>query len=104
MVAHIRRPGRQPLMEAGLDSIGAVELRSLLGAKFGADLPATLSFDHPTPAALAAYLAGRAEARPEEVPPRAPSSPLSAARPAETGSSRSRMRGSAGAHALFAAM
>ena len=42
----------QPLMEAGLDSIGAVELRNAVGAKFGVDLPATVTFDHPTPQAL----------------------------------------------------
>ena len=49
----------QPLMEAGLDSIGAVELRNAVGAKFGVDLPATVTFDHPTPQALARFLAAR---------------------------------------------
>lgn len=87
----------QPLMEAGLDSIGApdtsmscvrftdmlhvqdsrsspglghdanvlltlctagaVELRNNVNAKFGIDLPATATFDHPTSSALAAYIA-----------------------------------------------
>ena len=49
----------QPLMEAGLDSIGAVELRNAVGAKFCVDLPATVTFDHPTPQALASFLAAR---------------------------------------------
>ena len=49
----------EPLMEAGLDSIGAVELRNSVGAKFGIELPATVTFDHPSPAALARFLAAR---------------------------------------------
>lgn len=47
----------EPLMEAGLDSIGAVELRNSVVSKYGIDLPATISFDQPTVRALAEYLA-----------------------------------------------
>ena len=47
----------EPLMEAGLDSIGAVELRNSVASKYGIDLPATISFDQPTVRALAGYLA-----------------------------------------------
>lgn len=46
----------QPLMEAGLDSLGAVELRDTLSAKFEVETSATFIFDHPTVSALAAYL------------------------------------------------
>ena len=45
------------MMEAGLDSLGAVELRNALEERFRVDLPATVTFDHPTPSALASFLA-----------------------------------------------
>jgi acyl carrier protein len=49
-------PPDQPLMEAGLDSLGAVDLRNALGQRFALKLPATATFDHPTVEAMAAYI------------------------------------------------
>ena len=46
----------EPLMAAGLDSLGAVELRSSLETRLGLSLPATLVFDYPSSAALVGAL------------------------------------------------
>ena len=48
-----------PLMAAGLDSLGTVELRNALEKQAGLELPSTLVFDYPTVDAITTFLAGK---------------------------------------------
>merc|ERR1712127_275102 len=47
-----------PLVSAGLDSLGAVELRDKLCSSLAVDLPGTLLFDHPSVNDITAHVMG----------------------------------------------
>lgn len=49
-------PNDQPLMEAGIDSLGATELQQKIADTLGIDLPSTLVFDYPTVDAMVQFL------------------------------------------------
>ena len=45
-----------PLMEAGVDSLAASELVSLVSDEFQVELPVTLLFDHPSSASISDFV------------------------------------------------
>ncbi|MDR6320141.1 acyl transferase domain-containing protein/acyl-CoA synthetase (AMP-forming)/AMP-acid ligase II/thioesterase domain-containing protein [Actinoplanes couchii] len=60
---------RGAFTDQGLDSVSSIQLRTRLVAATGVAMPATVVFDHPTPAALARWIADRMGSAPGAVPP-----------------------------------
>ncbi|QDZ22808.1 polyketide synthase [Chloropicon primus] len=50
--------GDEPLLDAGLDSLGAVELHNTVQQSMGVELPTTLVFDYPNINAVSSYISG----------------------------------------------
>ncbi|MFF4529089.1 type I polyketide synthase [Streptomyces sp. NPDC001407] len=67
----------RPFLELGFDSLMGVELRAALAADCALPLPPGLIFDHPTPAALAAFLGEQLAAAASGTPTAAAPSPYS---------------------------
>ncbi|OBI81005.1 hypothetical protein A9X00_09940 [Mycobacterium sp. 1245805.9] len=78
VLAHPDPAGLDPdglFKDLGIDSLTAMELRNTLNRHTGLALPATLAFDHPTPAQLAGHLADLLK---DTAPPAVPDVPVGA--------------------------
>ena len=62
MMGHSIHP-EEPLMSAGLDSRGGMELRRALGETLRLDLPVTLLYDYQSISAIVGYVEGLVEAQ-----------------------------------------
>ena len=71
----------QGLRDVGMDSLMALELRNRLQRTTGKSLPATLTFDRPTVAALSAYIADDVLKVGEDAAEAAPAAPAATAMP-----------------------
>ncbi|OEV14291.1 hypothetical protein AN220_28915, partial [Streptomyces nanshensis] len=60
-----------PFRDQGFDSMMGLELRDLVEERTGAELSVALLYDHPTPAALAEYLASTPDREPAVAAPAA---------------------------------
>ena len=67
-LAEARIDARQPLGALGLDSLMAIDLRNRLEADVGLPLSATLTWNHPTVADIAAHLLDRLDLAPSQEP------------------------------------
>jgi len=52
----------EPLMDAGLDSLSAVEFKNAVEGRMGVELSATVVFDYPSVSSLASYITQKIEA------------------------------------------
>ncbi|MFI6072289.1 SDR family NAD(P)-dependent oxidoreductase [Actinoplanes sp. NPDC051343] len=76
---------RTAFTDQGLDSVSSIQLRTRLVAATGVAMPPTVVFDHPTPAALARWIADRLTSAPSPAPIPSPApSPVADPEPADT--------------------